>query len=83
MDLVKEWAVTEFNKLTNGLYQEESISLFTNLCDEESTKISKELSNLLDYSVKENKAFIKDFVDKVKQAKAYQEKARRVASSTQ
>jgi len=57
-------------------------SLFNNLCDEDASKISKELSNLLDFSVKENKAFIKDFADRVGQVKAYQEKARKVASST-
>ena len=36
----------------------------------------------MDFSVKENKAFIKDFVERVTQAKAYREKARKVAAST-
>ena len=84
MDSVKEWAIGEFNRLASGgiFEQAELQSLFDNLCEEDANKISQELSNLLDFSVKENKAFIKDFAERVAQAKAYQEKARKVASST-
>ena len=74
MDLVKEWAITEFSRLTGGgIFEPEELQqLFNNLCEEqEATKMSSELSNLIDFSVKENKAFIKDFVNKVNQARVY------------
>ena len=56
--------------------------LFTDLCGADATTINNELSNLLDFSVKENKAFIKDFAERVAQARAYKEKARKVAAQT-
>ena len=58
-------------------------SLFNNLCDiDDPNQIRKELSNLIDFSIKENKAFIKDFVDRVGAVKTYQAKAKRVAAQT-
>lgn len=56
--------------------------LFNDLCNADVTTINNELSNLLDFSVKENKAFIKEFAERVAQAHAYLEKARKVAAQT-
>lgn len=67
MDQVKEWGVSEFKRLSAGgfLEQDQIKILFNNLCSMEPVKISSELSNLLDFSVKENKAFITDFTERV------------------
>jgi len=67
MDQVKHWGISEFKRLTSGgiFENDELIQLFDNLCKEDPSKIAGELSNLLDFSVKENKSFISDFVERV------------------
>jgi hypothetical protein len=52
--------------------------LFDNLCLEDPKKISTELSNLLDFSVKENKNFIIEFQERVSNALNYLDRAKKV-----
>lgn len=56
--------------------------LFDNLCLEDPKKISTELSNLLDFSVKENKNFIIEFQERVSNALNYLDRAKKVQATT-
>jgi hypothetical protein len=44
--------------------------MFENLVNSNDSAINSELSNLLDFSLKETKKFIKEFLERVKEAKA-------------
>ena len=81
MEKVQDWAIEEFKKVMPGaIYEDDELRpLFANLTTTASeAQINQELSAMLDFTKKDAKKFIKDFVDKVKQVKAYQEKAKRV-----
>ena len=41
-------------------------------------QINKELSNLLDSSLKEVKKYIKELIEKIKAAQAYQDKVKKI-----
>jgi hypothetical protein len=84
MDTVKEWGLSEFKRLQpDSIFQRDELAiLFDNLCKEDPSKISTELSNLLDFSVKENKQFITEFQGRVESVLQYQEKAKKVQTST-
>ena len=73
MDQVKEWAIAEFQKLMpGGIFEdEELLQMFENLCTQDSQAIQKELSGLLDFSLKETKKFIKEFVERIEKVRAY------------
>ncbi len=45
--------------------------MFDRITKEDSSTIKNELSGLLDYSLKETKKFIKEFIEKVESTRAY------------
>jgi hypothetical protein len=52
--------------------------MFQNLMNSTSDQINKELSNLLDSSLKEVKKYIKELIEKIKAAQAYQDKVKKI-----
>jgi hypothetical protein len=84
MDLIQKWAVTEMVKLMPGGLLEESevkqmVGTFINL---DSASINAEISGLLDFSQKEVKKFIKEFIDKIEGQRRYEFEAAKVKSKT-
>ena len=73
MDAVLTWAIAEFQKLMPiGIIQDDELKqMFDNLTKSDSSAIKNELSSLLDFSLKETKKFIKEFVEKVEHVRAY------------
>ena len=52
--------------------------MFSNHEKMSTQQINDEMSNLLDYSLKETKKFIKDYLERVSEQRSYQEKAKKV-----
>ena len=55
-----------------GVLQDDELQMmFLSLCETPSANIQAELSNLLDYSLKDTKKFIKELIERVQQVKNY------------
>lgn len=67
MDNILKWACTEVKSLMpGGILEDEDIKqMVENLLNLDSASINQEISGLLDYSKKEVKKFIKDFIERV------------------
>lgn len=80
MDKVRDWGVQEFKKLMpGGIFPEDELKvMFDNLTKEKEQSITDTLANLLDFTQKDTKKFINEFVGRVRTVNEYQEKAKRV-----
>lgn len=67
MDIILKWASTEIKSLMpGGILEDDDIKMMVeNLLNLDSASINQEISGLLDYSKKEVKKFIKDFIERV------------------
>lgn len=76
MDLILKDARTEIkNLMPGGILEDEDIrQMVENWVNLDSASINQEISGLLDYSKKEVKKFIKDFIERVENQRRYEEK---------
>ena len=76
MDIILKWASTEIKSLMpGGILEDDDIRMMVdNLLNLDSATINQEISGLLDYSKKEVKKFIKEFIERVEGQRRYEEK---------
>jgi hypothetical protein len=76
MDNILKWACTEIkNLMPGGILEDEDIKqMVENLLNLDSASINQEVSGLLDFSKKEVKKFIKEFIERVETQRRYDEK---------
>ncbi|TNV83680.1 hypothetical protein FGO68_gene10563 [Halteria grandinella] len=82
VDQIKAWAREEFKKLANYLQDEDITMMVENLVKQDAISINNELSNLLDFTVKANKAFITEFIDRLENHRKYEEKVKATQKNT-
>jgi hypothetical protein len=80
MNSVQTWAQEEVKKLMPGgfLEDEDIKQLVSNLVQLDSVSINEEISGLLDFSKKEVKKFITDFIQRVENQRKYEEHSKEV-----
>ena len=80
MDKIKNQAVKELDKLMSGSgFELEDIKqLVSTLMKESPSAINETLSSVMDFSRKDVKAFISDFIDKIETQRRYESEAKRV-----
>lgn len=67
-----------------GILEDDELSqMFKNLTESDTSQITSELSGLLDFSLKETKKFIREFIERVKAANAYAEKVKKIQKQTE
>lgn len=72
MNQIEEWAVGELCKLLQGLLELDDIKqLVRNVIKEGPTSINETISGILDFSRKETKLFIQEFVTRVETQNRY------------
>ena len=65
--------------MPGGFLQEDELnSMFDNMLKLDVKSITSELSNLLDFNLKETKKFIKELTDRIKQQRQYEEQVKKI-----
>jgi hypothetical protein len=76
MENISKWASQEIkNHMPGGLLEDDDVrQMIQNLVQLDTASINQELSGLLDFSKREVKKFIKEFIDRVENQRKYDEK---------
>ena len=84
MEKIQTWAVGELLKLMpEGLLDLEDIrQLVRTVIQQDSTSLNETISSMLDFSRKEVKLFISEFIERVENQKRYEENAKKVQIRT-